>query len=100
MKKTAIKTEPDFQTACGWWSELPNKWTPIGWRDHMHRFNVLWNGSVLATVSGRQERTKAWKDEPALHLNLAPAASPEVEPSNWSPSASSRRVDDGMIRQG
>ena len=99
-KQKPVKTEPDFKTACGWWSELPNKWTPIGWRDHMHRFNVLWNGSVLATVSGRQERTKAWKDEPALHLNLAPAASPEVEPSNWSPSASSRRVDDGMIRQG
>ena len=101
MKKTAIKTEPDFQTACGWWSELPNKWTPIGWRDHMHRFNVLWNGSVLATATptGTKERTKAWEHEPALHLNIMPAK--DAQPvTSWMPNISSRRVDDGMVRQG
>ena len=93
--------EPDFQTACGWWPEIPNKWTPIGWRDHMLRFNVLWNGSVLATVSGRQERMKVIGERVnALHLNLAPAKSEGVEYGCWVPNSSSRRVDNGLIRQG
>lgn len=40
--------EPDFRAASGWWADLWNIWTPIGWRDHLHRFNVLWDGSILA----------------------------------------------------
>ena len=37
-----------FETACQWWSDLPNIWTPIGWTDHLFKFNVLWNGTLLA----------------------------------------------------
>ena len=41
-------SEPNFSTACDWWPDLPNIWTPLGWREHMFRFNVLWNGTILA----------------------------------------------------
>jgi hypothetical protein len=40
--------EPNFRIASEWWADLWNIWTPIGWKDHLHRFNVLWNGTVLA----------------------------------------------------
>ncbi len=40
--------EPDFKTACHWRTEILNEGTPVGWRDHLHRFTVLWNGSMLA----------------------------------------------------
>lgn len=55
-----LKREPDIETALGWWDEMPNKWTPIGWRDHTFRFNVLFNGTTLAEpcLSPRGERWK------------------------------------------
>lgn len=39
--------EPNFAMACGWWPELENVWTPIGWKDHTVRFQVLYNGTIL-----------------------------------------------------
>ncbi len=100
MKQTT-HTEPDYQSACDWWPETPNKWTPLGWRDHMLRFNVLWNGSVLATANPAEgrERRKPWQEEPTLHLNFVPAKDLPSAPS-WGPNTSSRRVDDGLVRQG
>lgn len=101
MRKTQImRNEADFKTACGWWPEYPNKWTPVGWRDHMHCFNVMWNGSILALpgVTGTP-RWKQWGGEPAMHINIMPGG--DVQPPNeWSVNAGSRRVDDGMVRQG
>ena len=47
MKKSLL-SEPDFNTACGWWPDLTNYWTTLGWKDHLFRFNVLFDGSLLA----------------------------------------------------
>lgn len=47
MEKPQMQ-EPDFQTACTWWSDLPYVWTPLGWKDHLLRFSVFWNGAILA----------------------------------------------------
>ena len=41
--------EPTFEQAQSWWPPMQNVWTPVGWKDHMFRFNVLYNGSVLAS---------------------------------------------------
>jgi len=40
--------EPNAEIACKWWPEFENVWTPIGWKDHFLRFNVLYNGTVVA----------------------------------------------------
>jgi len=39
--------EPTYATACRWWPEIENVWTPIGWKDHPLRFNVLYNGIIV-----------------------------------------------------
>ena len=39
--------EPNLEIARSWWPENPNKWTPIGWKDHPLQFNVLFNGSLI-----------------------------------------------------
>ena len=41
--------EPTYAQAQTWWEPMQNVWTPVGWKDHMFRFNVLYNGSVLAS---------------------------------------------------
>ncbi len=40
--------EPDAELADAWWPQHRNVWTPIGWKDHLFRFNVLYNGTVIA----------------------------------------------------
>ena len=44
---TPAAPEPNFELASQWWPELPNKWTAVGWRDHLYRFNVLYNGTLM-----------------------------------------------------
>jgi len=87
-------SEPSFSTACDWWPDLPNIWTPLGWRDHMFRFNVLWNGTILAQPH-MNRRTEAWKGLGA-QLSFVP---------HWTNAINEYmtpylRHDDGQITQG
>jgi hypothetical protein len=74
--------EPDYRTAAQWWSELRRKWTPVGWRNHLFRYNVLFNGAVVAEPN-MNRRTARWANQGVL-----------VWPSSANP------ADDGTIRQG
>lgn len=56
--------EPSFETACGWWGDLPNIWTPVGWEGHLFRFSVLWDGTIVAQPN-LNRRTEAWRDQGA-----------------------------------
>lgn len=44
----AAPAEPNVDVATGWWPEVENTWVPIGWKDHPLRFNVLYNGTLIA----------------------------------------------------
>jgi hypothetical protein len=65
--------EPDMAQAFTWWGDLPNKWTPIGWKNHLFRFNVLFNGTVVAQPD-LNRRSARWKGE-GVQLSLMPAPS-------------------------
>ena len=67
-----VMAEPNMETALGWWSELPNKWTPVGWKDHLFRFNVLFNGTIMAQPD-LNRRTEAWKGQ-GVQLEFLPSA--------------------------
>lgn len=56
------QTEPNFAQACQWWPDLQDFWTPVGWKDHLFRFNVLWNGTLIASPD-RNRRTTQYKDQ-------------------------------------
>jgi len=68
--------EPNFDAACEWWAGLPNIWTPLGWREHMFRFNVLWNGTILAQPH-MNRRTEKWKGL-GVQLSFAPSVRMQV----------------------
>lgn len=40
--------DPDVELAKLWWPDQRNVWTPIGWKDHYFKFNVFYNGMLLA----------------------------------------------------
>ena len=44
--------EPDVDLARLWWPEQRNVWTPIGWKNHYFRFNVLYNGDIITDPNG------------------------------------------------
>lgn len=44
----ASPVEPNIEIASAWWPEMENTWVPIGWKDHPLRFNVLYNGTLVA----------------------------------------------------
>ncbi len=43
-----LHSEPNVEVASAWWPEMENTWVPIGWKDHPLRFNVLYNGTLIA----------------------------------------------------
>jgi hypothetical protein len=43
----STEKEPDYRTATGWWPELNNVWTPVGWKDLAYRFIVLFEGTLI-----------------------------------------------------
>lgn len=69
MKSTPSNL-PTYDDACRWWDDLPNIWTPLAWKDHLFRFNVLWNGTVLAQPN-LNRRTSKWEGE-GLQLTVSP----------------------------
>jgi hypothetical protein len=83
--------EPNMETALGWWSELPNKWTPVGWKDHLFRFNVFFNGTIMAQPD-LNRRTEAWKGQ-GVQLEFSPSA-------DGSMSGGFPAQDDGRVIQG
>ena len=54
--------EANYHLASQWWSDLPNIWTPVGWKDHAFRFNVFFNGMILAQPD-MNSRTKEWQGQ-------------------------------------
>lgn len=74
--------EPDLQTALSWWPEQQDKWTAVGWKDHMFRFNVLHNGTIWAETNN-SARTSQWAGQGVqIAFSLA------------------LQRDDGSVRQG
>jgi hypothetical protein len=87
--------EPNYARACAWWADLPDIWTPIGWKDHLFRFNVLWNGTIYANPF-LNRRTEAWEGQ-GVQLTFIPAPASQLDLAR-PPLAASR--DDHTVRQG
>lgn len=64
--------EPTMSDAMSWWSELPAKWTPVGWKDHIFRFNILYNGMISA-IPDLNPRTQRWTGQ-GMQLGVWPNA--------------------------
>ena len=76
--------EPDYRLATAWWGELPRKWTPVGWKNHLFRYNVLFNGAIAAQPD-LNRRTTPWAGQGML---LWPSAADPADyaafPQGWS----------------
>lgn len=54
--------EPDLETAKGWWPDLTDYWTPVGWKHHRFRYNVFFDGTLYADPSLSQT-ARQWEGQ-------------------------------------
>ena len=87
--------EPDFETAAGWWSDLRNIWTPVGWREHAFRFNVLFDGTLLVEPKRHLERLGGNR---GVQLTFAPVTD-DMRPGKQL-SGLGASADDDRVMQG
>jgi len=87
--------EPNVEVASQWWPEMENVWTPIGWKDHPLRFNVLYNGIMVAEPFRRPSLGQG------VQLTFIPSPESQRPPSR--PDArpyALAKVDGGVGEQG
>jgi len=93
--------EPDVLTARSWWPAQQNVWTPVGWKDHLFRFNVLYNGALIAHPHPQgREVTEQWAGLD-LQLTITPSVDSLIpEPSGREPYQMNDTPDMGLGLQG
>ena len=99
--EAARLAEPDAALAAGWWPAQRNVWTPVGWKDHLFRFNVLYNGTVIAQPhpTGR-ETTAEWAGQ-GVQLTVYPSSDGKIpERQRLEPYQLSSNLDRGVGDQG
>jgi len=98
---TEVPAEPNAELAGCWWQTQRNVWTPVGWKDHLFRFNVLYNGTVIAQPhpAGR-EITAKWAGQ-GVQLTIFPSPDGEIpQQQRLEPYQLSSKPDRGVGHQG
>ncbi len=92
--------EPNAESALGWWIPQRGVWTPLGWKDHLLRFTVPYNGTLLCAPLGvlPKPHTLKYKGQD-FQLTFHPSANGKIPPM---PTQRTRlyRVDGGLGDQG
>jgi len=91
--KEVPQVEPNLEIARQWWPEMPKKWTIVGWPEHLIRFNVLYDGSIVNQFNLGKRYSIA---DPSAQFTFAPAAGIEQVPG----SVQSSSQDWGDVVQG
>jgi hypothetical protein len=62
--------EPDLEKACSWWRDMENIWTAVGWRDHIYRFNVWFDGTISMVMQRHKDKANGY---PQAEVFFVPA---------------------------
>ncbi len=93
-------SEPNAETALGWWVPQRGVWTPLGWKDHLFRFTVPYNGTLLCSPFGvlGKPHTQKYRGKD-FQLTFHPSADGKVPAP---PATRTRRykLDGGLGDQG
>jgi hypothetical protein len=68
LQATATGGEPDVAAAMTWWMPQRQVWTPVGWKGHLFRFDMFYNGSMVCQPAVALPPSSA----PTLKPYLAP----------------------------
>ena len=100
--RSALPAEADVETARAWWPPERNVWTPVGWKDHYFRFNVVYNGTIICEPCPHfapvRPHALRWKGQ-SFQLTFAPTEDGMPLPLPQKP-AQLWRLDGGHGLQG
>ncbi len=87
LATAAPASEPNVQIASEWWPQMRHVITPVGWRDHLHRFNIIYDGTIIARPPGKPTRFEGEKDPQleGVQLTLLPSADGVPPPARSEP---------------
>lgn len=102
-----VATDPNSAIASTWWPALRNTWTPIGVKNHPFRFNVLYNGTVIADphplrdIGGHPIKTYlAPFADFGVQMTFSPSIDGQLPPVRTQPYQLSALPDGGVGMQG
>lgn len=92
---SAQPAEPSFEIANTWWPPLENVYTPIGWKNHLFRFNVYYSGVVMAQTQPEQdvEALRPWRDL-AVQVSIL-SSEKGLDPDRWRGGTYQMTTDNG-----
>jgi hypothetical protein len=67
----SLAEEANVELARKWWPELTNVITPVGWRDHFHRFNIVYEGTIIARPPTKPPQPDKDQSDPLAGVQLA-----------------------------
>jgi hypothetical protein len=79
----ASADEPNVEIAKKWWPELTNVITPVGWRDHFHRFNLVYDGTIIARPPEKPPQPQGDFATPlaGVQLRFSPSSDGKLPPA-------------------
>ncbi len=79
----AADPEPTIEQAKAWWPQLTNVYTPVGWKNHLFRFNVFYNGVIMADPAPEHASPalKTWRGQ-GVQLSILPSER-GLDPNRW-----------------
>lgn len=103
----AQQGEASFESAKNWWPPQRNVWTPVGVKSHPFRFNLLYNGTIVAEphplrdILGHQIKTYLMPYAGlGVQLSFSPSLDGVLPPDQPHPYQLSSRADGGVGAQG
>lgn len=83
LRSAADAAEPTADSASEWWPRLTNVYTPVGWKNHLFRFNVFYNGMVMADPCPEHGSPvlQPWRGQGA-QLSILPSEH-GLDPARW-----------------
>ena len=84
--------EANVEVARKWWPELTNVITPVGWRDHFHRFNIVYEGTIIVRPPQKPPQPDKDQSDPLAGVQLA--FWPVPDSKTRAPTTQEKRDDD------
>ncbi len=87
--------EANIDIASTWWPPMENVYTPVGWKNHLFRFNVYYNGMIMANPAPEPDviALAPWQGLGA-QLSIMPSEKGE-DPDRWRGGTYQMSADNG-----
>lgn len=78
-----MSAEWNAARACEFWPDQRGHWAPVSWKDHLHDFNILYNGTILACPGGAGTNRNVRPEDQTFATEMRVRFTPELPSVDW-----------------